>query len=121
MCVGANEVLAVIEEEGMLENARAVGGHALEVLNQLGSPLIAQVRGVGLMLGITLVPDFAERAKLPPGKLPSIFMVERLHEAGLLVIPSGSHALRWLPPLNVTSAQIDEAARILQHSLASLG
>ncbi len=121
VCVGANEVLAVIEEEGMLENARAVGGHALEVLNQLGSPLIAQVRGVGLMLGITLVPDFAERAKLPPGKLPSIFMVERLHEAGLLVIPSGSHALRWLPPLNVTSAQIDEAARILQHSLASLG
>ena len=45
-------------------------------------------------------------------------MVDRLHEAGLLVIPSGTHALRWLPPLNVTRAQIDEAAAILAKTLA---
>lgn len=120
VCAGANEVLAVIEEEGMLANTRHTGAHALAMLASLNSPLIQQVRGVGLMLGITLVEDFATRAKLPEGKAPSLFMVERLHEAGLLVIPSGTHALRWLPPLNVTAAQIDEAAAILSHSLSSL-
>lgn len=121
VCAGANEVLAVIEEEGMLANARTVGAHALDVLNAMGSPLIQQVRGVGLMIGITLVEDFAQRARLPEGKAPSLYMVERLHEAGLLVIPSGTHALRWLPPLNVTAAQIDAAAAILKGVLGSLG
>jgi acetylornithine/N-succinyldiaminopimelate aminotransferase len=119
VCAGANAVLTVIEEEKMLENARTVGAHALKVLQGLGSPLIEQIRGVGLMLGITLVSDFAQRVKVPEGKLPSIYMVEQLHDAGLLVIPSGSHALRWLPPLNVTAAQIDEAAAILARVLAA--
>jgi predicted acetylornithine/succinylornithine family transaminase len=120
VCAGANEVLAVIEEEGMLENARKVGAHALTVLRGLASPLVQEVRGVGLMLGITLVPDFAQRAKLPEGKAPALWMVERLHEAGLLVIPSGTHAMRWLPPLNVAAAQIDEAAAIFSRVLAAV-
>jgi acetylornithine/succinyldiaminopimelate/putrescine aminotransferase len=46
--------------------------------------------------------------------------VEALHAAGLLTIPSGTHALRWLPPLNVTAAEIDEAAGIFARLLAAL-
>jgi acetylornithine/succinyldiaminopimelate/putrescine aminotransferase len=120
VCSGANEVLATIEEEGMLENARKVGAYGLEKLRALGSPLIKEVRGVGLMLGIELMPDFAARVSLPEGKTPSLWMVERLHDAGLLVIPSGTHALRWLPPLNVQPAQLDEAAGILRATLAAV-
>ncbi len=120
VCAGANEVLSVIEEEGMLENAKALGAHALTVLRAIPSPLIHEVRGLGLMLGIELAPDFAERVKLPDGKVPSIFLVEKLHEAGLLTIPSATHALRWLPALNVTRAEIDEAAAILARVLAAL-
>ena len=121
VCAGANEVLAVIEEEGMLENARILGAHALGVLRGIGSPLIREVRGVGLLLGIELVPDFADRVKIPEGKAPSLWTVERLHEAGLLAIPSGTHAFRWLPPLNVRRSEIDEAAAILRATLASFG
>lgn len=117
VCVGANEVLATIEEEGMLENARTVGAYALGVLRGIASPLIREVRGVGLMLGIELAPDFATLAGLQTDRAPSLWMVDRLHEAGLLVIPSGTHALRWLPPLNVTRAEIDEAAAILVQTL----
>ena len=47
-------------------------------------------------------------------------MVERLHEAGLLAIPSGTHALRWLPPLNVQRNHIDEAVTILSATLKSI-
>jgi acetylornithine aminotransferase/acetylornithine/N-succinyldiaminopimelate aminotransferase len=119
VCAGANEVLSVIEEEGMLENARTAGAHALAVLRGITSPLIREVRGIGLMLGIELAPDFAARAKVPEGKVASLWLVERLHEAGLLTIPSGTHALRWLPALNVKRAEIDEAAAILAGALAS--
>jgi predicted acetylornithine/succinylornithine family transaminase len=120
VCAGANEVLSVIEEEGMLQNAKTLGAHALTVLRAIASPLITEVRGIGLMLGIELAQDFATRAKLPEGKAPSLFLVEKLHEAGLLTIPSSTHALRWLPALNVKRAEIDEAAAIFGRVLAAL-
>ena len=121
VCAGANEVLAVIEEEGMLANARALGPVAKEQLLALNSPFIQEVRGVGLMIGIEFVADFADRAAdWPEGKAPSLGLVERLHEAGLLTIPSGTHAIRWLPPLNVRREEIEEAVRILATVLQSL-
>jgi acetylornithine/succinyldiaminopimelate/putrescine aminotransferase len=40
-------------------------------------------------------------------------MVDRLHEAGMLTIPSGTHAIRWLPPLNVTRGEVGLAVDIL--------
>jgi acetylornithine aminotransferase/acetylornithine/N-succinyldiaminopimelate aminotransferase len=121
VCAGANAVLTVIEEEGMLENARALGPYALQQIDALRAPLIKEVRGVGLMIGIDFVSDFAERvASFPDGKAPCLFMVERLHEVGLLSIPSGTHAIRWLPPLNVKRSEIDEAVAILRDVLSGL-
>jgi acetylornithine/N-succinyldiaminopimelate aminotransferase len=120
VCAGANEVLAAIEEERMLENARDVGTYGIQKLRELQSSWIREVRGLGLMFGIELATDFAARAKLPEDKAPSLWMVEKLHEAGLLVIPSGTHALRWLPPLNVQRMHLDEAVAILDATLKSL-
>lgn len=117
VCAGANEVLAVIEEEGMLENARVVGAHAIEKLRLLDSPLIKEVRGVGLMLGIELAADFSAKVNVA-GRSPSLFLVEALHMAGLLTVPSGTHAIRWLPPLNVSREEIDEAVEILRGVLS---
>jgi acetylornithine/succinyldiaminopimelate/putrescine aminotransferase len=118
--IGANEVLAVIEEEGMLENARAVGPHAKAAIEAIASPLVKEVRGVGLMLAFELVSDFVERVPASAKRGPSLFVVDRLHDAGLLTVPSGTHAVRWLPPLNVSRAEIDEAADILSTVLGAL-
>ncbi|WP_131989084.1 aspartate aminotransferase family protein [Chthoniobacter flavus] len=115
---GANEVLSVIEEEGMLENARTMGAHAVAAIQAIQSPLIKEVRGVGLMLAFELVPDFVERVPAAAKRAPSLLVVDALHEAGLLNVPSGTHAVRWLPPLNVSRAEIDEAADILRQVLA---
>jgi acetylornithine/N-succinyldiaminopimelate aminotransferase len=120
VCAGANEVLAVIEEEGMLENTRALGPHAMAALRGLNSPLIKEVRGVGLMIGIEFAADLAARVKTPEGRAPSLFMTDQLHAAGLLTVPSGTHAIRWLPPLNVARAEIDEAVEILRGVIESL-
>lgn len=120
ICAGALEVLSIIEDENLLENVRNQGRYAVNALRALQSPWIREVRGVGLMLGIELAADFATRCALPAGKAPSIYMVERLHTEGLLTIPSGTHILRWLPPLNVQTADVDKAVRILSSVLASL-
>ena len=72
------------------------------------------------MIGIELTPDFSVRVKMPEGKVPSIFLVEKLHDAGLLTIPSGTHAVRWLPALNVKRAEMDEAAAILARVLGEM-
>jgi acetylornithine/N-succinyldiaminopimelate aminotransferase len=117
---GANEVLRAIEEEGMLANARAVGPHATAALKAIGSPLINEVRGVGLMIAFELIADFAERVPAAVKRAPSLLVVDALHEAGLLTVPSGTHAVRWLPPLNVSRAEIDEAAAILATVLRKL-
>ncbi len=109
---GANEVLAVIEEEGMLANARTLGAHAKSALEALASPLIAEVRGVGLMIAFELAGDFAEKVEVPDGRTNALHVVIELHAAGLLTVPSGAGAVRWLPPLNVTHAEIDEAVEI---------
>jgi acetylornithine/succinyldiaminopimelate/putrescine aminotransferase len=116
---GANEVLAVIEEEGMLENARALGPRAVAAIQAINSPLVKEVRGVGLMIAFELVPDFAARVTTND-RSPSLFVVDRLHEAGLLTVPSGTHAIRWLPPLNVATQEIDEAAQILASVLRNI-
>ena len=113
VCSGANEVLDVIESEGLLENARILGAYAKQALQSIASPLIKEVRGVGLMIGIEFVADFSSRIKLQDTRSPSILMVNLLHEARLLTVPSGTHAIRWLPPLNVTRAEIDRAVEIL--------
>ena len=120
VCAGALEVLSVIEEEGLLENARAMGEHALRTLRDLKSPWIREVRGVGLLIGIELVTDFTERSGVGAGKAASLVLVERLHEAGLLSVPSGTHTIRWLPPLNVKREEVDEAVGRLARVLASM-
>ena len=120
VCAGANEVLKLVEEEGMLENARVIGAYAKERIEALKAPLIEAVRGVGLLIAFELVSDFAERVRIPSGRAPSLFLVDQLHAAGLLTIPSGTHALRWLPPLNVKREEIEEAVDILRTVLGRL-
>lgn len=120
VCAGANEVLDVIESEGLLENARTLGAHAMQALRGINSPLIKEVRGVGLMIGIELVEDFSSRIKLKGNNVPSLQMVNLLHEARMLTVPSGTHAIRWLPPLNVSRAEIDRGVEILADVLQKL-
>jgi len=119
VCTGALEVLRIIEEENLLENALTLGAYARESILALASPLIAEVRGLGLMLGIELVADFPARANTG-SRPPSLWMVDRLHEAGLLTVPAGASAIRWLPPLNVTRDEVTQAVEILAGVLAQL-
>jgi acetylornithine/N-succinyldiaminopimelate aminotransferase len=112
-------VLSVIEEEQLLQNATRLGERLQDRLRQIASPLVQEVRGVGLLVGIVLVPDFLQKTGLP-GAAASLALVQRLNESGILTVPAGLDVVRLLPPLNVSEQEIDEAVTILNATLASL-
>ncbi|MDQ6959905.1 MAG: acetylornithine transaminase [Mariprofundaceae bacterium] len=101
-CAAALTVLDVIEQEGLLENVRTQGGRLLLGLKaiQRTHPVIQEIRGQGLLIGAEFSCDVAET-------------ITRCRESGLLLLSAGPKVLRFLPPLNVTSAEIDEALGIL--------
>ena len=109
------ETLATIEEEGLLANSLAQGGEAISALRAAASPAIGAVRGRGLMIGVELAADAI--ATLPgfqkhPDRAASLQLVDRCQEAGLLLVPSGTARVRWLPPLNVSAQDIARGVEI---------
>jgi acetylornithine/succinyldiaminopimelate/putrescine aminotransferase len=72
------------------------------------------------MLGLQLFEKEKIRAFASSDKTASLQFVNRLHEAGLLVIPAGTDVVRFLPPLNLTRGQVGEGIGILEEVLKSL-
>ena len=105
-CRAALAVLDVIEEEGLVANAREQGARLMLGLKALARtrPVIVDVRGAGLLVGAELAVDAAE-------------VITRCREAGLLLLSAGPKVLRFLPPLNVTAAEIDRALTVLGECL----
>lgn len=121
-CACATAVFDTIEAQDLLANAAARGAQAVEGLRALASPYIKEVRSIGLMVGIEWeAGPLGQRLGLEEGdRALSLQMVDRLQAAGLLAVPSGVGVLRWLPPLNVSASEIDQALQITQGVLKSL-
>lgn len=121
-CAAALTTFDVITEEGLLKNVSRLGALAKEKIAALGSPWIKEVRGVGLMLGLELDAGRVSTCEAFAGndRAASLQLVDRLQAAGLLTVPSGTHVIRWLPPLNVTAAEIERAVSILGEVLSAL-
>jgi predicted acetylornithine/succinylornithine family transaminase len=114
-CAAGLKTLEIIERDGLLESSRVLGDHLSSSLRALGSPLIAEVRAIGLMIGVQLAADFPKTARPP-----ALEVVTRAMAAGLLVIPAGETVVRFLPPLNVTRQEIDEAVAKFSETLRTL-
>jgi acetylornithine aminotransferase/acetylornithine/N-succinyldiaminopimelate aminotransferase len=105
-CAVALAVLDEIESKGLDRNVVAMGKRLADGLRALmpEKPLIAGVRGMAGMIGLVVRED-------APGACA------RLREAGLLTVPAGGNALRFLLPYTVTADEIDEALRIVRCAL----
>lgn len=99
-CAAGLAVLEVIEHEGLQANARDVGDYLLEGLRDLaaGSPLIGDVRGGGLFIGIELVRD---KSSLEPATAETARAVNLLRQHGVLIGSTGrfDNVLKIRPPL----------------------
>ncbi len=119
--VAARATIDVIEEEHLLENCDTVGAYFREKLDELQQkyPLIGEVRGKGLMLGLELVRD---RKTKEPAPQETNQLLERARENGLLIGKGGlyGNCIRLAPPLNISKADVDEASRLLDKSLGQV-
>ncbi len=117
ICRAALTTIAIIEDEGLVENARRVGGHALARLCEMKRrhPMIGDVRGKGLLLGVDLVAD---RETKTPALDAGEAVLYRALEAGLNFKLSMGNVITLTPPLTVTLGEMDAALDILDGAIA---
>lgn len=117
-CAAAAATLQVLLDERLGDNAAEVGSYMLRRLRRLveRSPIVSEVRGKGLLLGIELVRDQESRQPLSREEMRGIF--SSLLARGLLVMPSGS-SLRINPPLTLTRELADAGCDILEETLVA--
>ncbi len=111
-CAAGVATIQAIREESMLENALARGTQLQTGLRKLQEvyPQIGDVRGLGLMIGTEFEVDGKFKKAKPLVKDITHAALER----GLLLLSCGTYdsTVRWIPPLNVTEGQINEALAI---------
>ena len=123
-CAAANATLDVIEEEGLVANARERGDQFLAGLRRLAAryPSIGDARGLGLMVAIELVKPGVGDGRTPDPDLTKRIQAEALARK-LIVLTAGTYVnvIRIIPPLVTTAAEVDLALGILDESLAAAG
>jgi ornithine--oxo-acid transaminase len=106
----ALEALAVLEEEKLIERSAQLGEHLLAQLNSIASPLVREVRGKGLFVGIEVdIERIAARA-----------VVDRLLQRGVVSKDTHGTVVRFAPPLVITRAEIDWAVEQVRAVFAEL-
>lgn len=112
-CVATIEV---IKRENLLENATRVGAYLRKRLQELSDryEAIGDVRGLGLMLAIDFVKD--RKTKEPDAKLRDSFE-QNAFKNGLISLPTGLSAMRFIPPLNLTDEQADMGLEAIEKAI----
>lgn len=114
-CVAALTTIRLLEE-GLVENAARTGEYLREGMRSWPKrfPIVGEIRGLGLMIGIELVRDQESKAKAH--ELRDL-VVELAFQRGLLILGAGDNTLRLCPPLIVTRDQCDFALDTLEACL----
>ncbi|MBV8733114.1 MAG: acetyl ornithine aminotransferase family protein, partial [Acidobacteriia bacterium] len=114
-CTAALVTIALLEEE-LVANAARMGAYLMDAMRDWPKrfPIVGEVRGLGLMIGIELVRDQATRAKAPELRDE---VVSRAFERGLLILGAGENTIRLCPPLVVSRDQCAFAIETLEACL----
>ena len=124
-CAVGVEVLHILTEERLIERSAQVGRYLLDKLTPLRAhPLVGDVRGLGLMIGLELVMDKETKRPFPPEKNVGQRVLEETLARGVIVYPgsgtvdgvAGDH-IKLTPPLILTEEQADELVAGLTESL----
>lgn len=100
-CVAATEVIKEIKKNQLLSNATKIGDYFLNKLKELNHPAILSVKGKGLWIGIEL-------------KEQTTPYLKKMQDKGLIAASSSSDTIRFLPPINISKKEVDEALSIIK-------
>ncbi len=116
-CAAAAATVRVIRQEGLVENSARMGQYLLAQLRALAEkhPAIGDVRGLGLMVATEFTTADGQ-----PDTQPAKKVRLKCLEKGLMLLTCGPYGnvVRWIPPLVVNQAQIDEALEIFEAAMA---
>jgi 4-aminobutyrate aminotransferase/(S)-3-amino-2-methylpropionate transaminase len=118
-CAAALATIRVLEEWVRSGQAQSLGSAISDRLHKLSSPLIGEVRGIGAMQAVELVKD--ARSKEPASQeVAQIIAMAR--SRGLLLLAAGtySNVIRFLIPLGISNAELDEGLTIFEEALAAV-
>lgn len=117
-CAAALATIDLIERE-YCANAARTGAYFIEKLQRLATKyaVIGEIRGKGLMIGMELVIDPVTKE---PAKALCDALLTHAYHNGLILLSCGQSTLRFMPPLMVDEADVDEAVALLDISLAEL-
>jgi 2,2-dialkylglycine decarboxylase (pyruvate) len=125
LCAVGLANIDIIEGERLVDNARDIGAYLKQGLEKIAatSPVIGEIRGIGLLLGIEVVRDKATAA---PNVEAIAAITEQCREGGLLTgwWPShhlASNIIRLMPPYTLTRAEADEALEIMATAVRAVG
>jgi taurine---2-oxoglutarate transaminase len=126
-CAAAVEVVQIYEDDNLIENAAVLGAYLLEKSRELMDrhPVIGDVRGLGLFVGLELVRNRKTREPLIPvdarirkGINPKLELAGRLGELGMIAMAANpSNVVAMAPPLIATKDDIDEGIAIMDKAL----
>ena len=103
----ANEVLTIFEEGQFMENVQKRSQQAFSELGKSSSRAIKEVRGLGLMIGIELYPEY-----------PVAQVLTALEKAGVLALRAGTNTLRLLPPLIISEGELARGIKTIEEVLS---
>lgn len=118
-CAAALTVLDIIKSEGLLKNAEVEGGYIKRRLEEMLEvhPMIGDVRGKGLMVGVEIVKD-KDSKEVAPKETEEIMM--ECFRNGLAIVNCGVNVIRWMPPLTITRDLIDPSLEIFEKALGKV-
>jgi 4-aminobutyrate aminotransferase len=117
-CAAALATIALLKDQ-LVTNAASVGAHLMAGLKDLAGkhPLIGDVRGRGLMIGVELVRDRQTKERAIDERNA---VVTAAFNRGLLILGAGKNAVRFSPPLVLTRAEAETAIRIFDEALTEV-
>ena len=117
-CAAALATLDLVEQTYMA-NAAKVGEYFKGKLHTLAGKygIVGEIRGKGLMIGMELILDAASRA---PAKELCDAIITRAYHNGLILLSCGQSTVRFMPPLMIREADVDEAVALLDVSMAEV-
>jgi 4-aminobutyrate aminotransferase len=117
-CAAATTTIRLLKE-GLVANAAAVGEHLQNGIRELqrAHPIIGDVRGIGLMIGIELVRDRTTKERAVEERNA---LVQGMFRRGVLVLGAGKNAIRLAPPLVLSKSLADSVLRVMDEALGEI-
>ncbi|MFX1300621.1 MAG: aminotransferase class III-fold pyridoxal phosphate-dependent enzyme, partial [Promethearchaeota archaeon] len=119
VCAVAMAVIDVIKEENLISQGKKMGAYLKNRFEEMKKdhPLIGDVRGKGMLIGVDLVKNQETRE---PAKLEASKVCWRSGELGLILTTLGESVLRVCPAYNLTQEEADRALRIIDNALSDV-